>query len=57
MIGQAAYADRRPAPDWQVEDLFRNFRHALENGAAAGEDDARVERLLVTGAQISSQTR
>ena len=40
---------RAPAPDRQVEDLLGDLGQAVEDGAAAGEHDARVERLLVAG--------
>ena len=43
VIGEAANANRHASPDRQIENLFRDFRHALENGAAASEDDARVQ--------------
>src|SRR5437588_6705367 len=50
VIGQAADARRASAANWQIENLLGDLRHALENGAAAGEHDAGVEALLVAGA-------
>ena len=50
VIGQAADAGRAAAADRQVEDLLGDLRHAVEHRAAAGQHDARVERLLVAGA-------
>src|ERR1044071_10334038 len=50
VIGQPANLHRRAAANRQIEDLLRDLRHPFENRAAAGEDDARVERLLVTRA-------
>src|SRR3954464_1318837 len=49
VVRQSADAHRQPAPDRQIENLFADLRHALENRATAGEDDARVQRLLVAG--------
>src|SRR5262249_13097293 len=50
VIGQPAHANRTTAPDWQIENLFGNLGHAVEDGAAAGQHDSRVEALLVAGA-------
>src|SRR5262245_11803911 len=50
VICQPPDADGGAPPDGQIENLFGDFRHALENRAAAGEHDAGVERLLIAGA-------
>src|SRR5439155_8797594 len=42
VIGQAAYARRTSAADREVEDLLGDFRHPVEDRAAAGPHDARV---------------
>src|SRR6185503_6456354 len=41
---------RRGTAHRQVEDLFGDLGHALEHGAAAGEHDPGVQRLLIAGA-------
>src|SRR5205085_9843378 len=48
VVGEPANLHRRAAANRQIEDLLRDLRHPFENRAAAGEDDSRVERLLVT---------
>src|SRR5688572_17438796 len=50
VVGEAANADRHPAPDREIEDLLSKLGHSLENCTASGQHDARVERLLVSGA-------
>ncbi len=50
VVGQPAEARRRAAPHGQVEDLLGDLGHAVEVGAAAGQHDAGVERLLVARA-------
>src|SRR5688572_18900605 len=50
VIGKAPDANGTAAPDRQVEDLLGNLGHPLEDRPAAGQHDAGVERLLVTGA-------
>ena len=45
MIGQAPDTGRAAAPDWQIEDLFRDFRHAVEDRPAAGQRDTGIETL------------
>src|SRR5687767_2851934 len=50
VIGESADAFRRRAPHGEIKNLFRDLRHALEHRAAAREDDAGVELLLVAGA-------
>src|SRR5205823_13777858 len=50
MIGQAADAGGTPPANREIENLLGHLRHAVENRATAGEDDARIETLLVAGA-------
>src|SRR5688572_23550090 len=40
VIRQSADANRASAANGQIEDLFGNLRHPLENRSAAGEHDA-----------------
>src|SRR5437773_1327630 len=49
VIGEAADAAGAAAADRQVENLLGDFRHAVEDGTAAGQHDAGVEALLVAG--------
>ena len=49
VIHEPAGAGRRAAADRQVEDLLGDLGHALEVGAAAGEDEAGVERAVAAG--------
>ena len=49
VVGEAADAGGRAAPDRQIEDLLGDLGHAVEQRAAAGEHEAGVERLLVAG--------
>jgi hypothetical protein len=50
VVGEPADAGRRAPADRQVEDLLGNLGHALQYRATAGQNDARIERLLVAGA-------
>src|SRR6188768_3649370 len=49
VIGESTDALGRRATHRQVEDLFGDLGHALEQGRPTGQDDAGVERLLVPG--------
>src|SRR3954469_20466928 len=49
MIGEAADVSRTAAAYRQIEYLFGDFRHAVENRAAAGEHDPGIQALLVAG--------
>src|SRR5512139_1247975 len=50
MVREAADAGRTAAADRQIEDLLGDLRQPFEDRAAAGDDDAGVERLVVAGA-------
>src|SRR5713226_10492643 len=50
VIREAADARRTAAPDRQIENLFGDLGHAVENRAAPGEHDSRVQALLVARA-------
>src|SRR5438105_4339414 len=47
VIRKSADARRTAAPDREVEDLLRDLRHPVENRAAAGQNDTRVEAFLI----------
>src|SRR6476661_3574343 len=49
VIRETTDADRATAPDRQIENLLGDLRHAVENRAAAGQHDARVEAFFVAG--------
>src|SRR5512138_2195182 len=49
-VDEAADPARVAAPHRQVEDLLGHLLEAFEEGRAAGEDDARVQRLVVAHA-------
>src|SRR2546428_42566 len=50
VIRQAAHASRTSPANREIENLFRDLGHTVEDGAAARQHDAGIEALLVAGA-------